>query len=282
LAATIYELERLRCVLCGKVFTAPAPAAGPGKYGPNVGVMLGLLRYGAGLPMYRLAKWQTCFGGPLPASTQWEPIAAAAPTPQVIYQALISLAAQAQLLHNDDTPMRVQSLRRKIAADPQAERTGIFTTGIVARTDEHTIALFFTGQNHAGENLNALLRRRATELGPPLHMCDALTRNEPAEFVTILSRCLLHGRRQFVDIIENFPEECHRVIHSLREVYRFEAQTRQPPRSAADRLAYHQTHSQPVMDELKHWMQDQLEQKKSNPTRGWARPSITCSSAGPP
>jgi len=68
--ATIHELERLRCALCGALFTAPAPAeAGQAKYDPSVGLMLAILRYGAGTPMYRTAKWQMHLGVPLPAST---------------------------------------------------------------------------------------------------------------------------------------------------------------------------------------------------------------------
>jgi transposase len=51
IAATCFELERLRCKLCGKVFTAPAPPeAGLGKYDPEVGSTLGYLRFGGGVP----------------------------------------------------------------------------------------------------------------------------------------------------------------------------------------------------------------------------------------
>ena len=65
--ATIFELERLRCALCGALFTAsPPPEAGHSKYDPSVGVMLALTRYGIGLPMYRTDKWQSHFGVPLP------------------------------------------------------------------------------------------------------------------------------------------------------------------------------------------------------------------------
>jgi hypothetical protein len=97
--------------------------------------MLALMRYGAGLPMYRTGKWQSHFGVPLPASTQWELIEAASETPQVIYEILISLAAQGHLLFNDDTHMRVQSVRKEIAAaGSEQERTGIFTTSIVSKT----------------------------------------------------------------------------------------------------------------------------------------------------
>ena len=71
--ATVFEKEVFRCPLCGKTFTAPTPAqAGMQKYDPTVGVMVGLLRYGGGLPFYRLERWQGSLGVPLAASTQWE------------------------------------------------------------------------------------------------------------------------------------------------------------------------------------------------------------------
>ncbi len=191
--ATLYELERLRCALCGKVFTAQAPAeAGTAKYDPSVGTMLAIQRYGAGLPMYRIAKWQEYFGVPLPASTQWELIDAAAAVPEVIYERLIERGAQGTLIHNDDTFMRVQSLRREIAAQEDGGRTGIFTTNLLCQTGSHPIALFFTGRKHGGENLDELLKRRAAELNQPLQMCDALSCNQPKANPTDLCHCLLH------------------------------------------------------------------------------------------
>ena len=62
-AATRFELEKLRCALCGKIFTAPPPPeAGLEKYAPNVGPMLGYLRFGGGVPHYRLDKMQAELG----------------------------------------------------------------------------------------------------------------------------------------------------------------------------------------------------------------------------
>jgi len=86
----------LRCALCGALFSAPAPPeAGPGKYDPSCGVRLNLLRYGVGQPMYRTDKWQNYLEVPLAASTQWELMAAAAQTSEVVYEALLEVAAQA-------------------------------------------------------------------------------------------------------------------------------------------------------------------------------------------
>ena len=206
-AATRFELEKLRCKLCGKTFTAPAPPeAGLEKYDPNVGPMVGYLRFGGGLPHYRLDKMQSDLGVRLAASTQWELMAKTAPALEPVQEALITLAAQGQLIHNDDTTMRVQSLAKETATATEGkERTGIFTTSLLSEVEGHRIALFITGHHHAGENLDQLLARRANEAPPPIQMCDALSRNPSKEFQTILANCLSHGRRQFVDIAPDFP-----------------------------------------------------------------------------
>jgi hypothetical protein len=266
--AQIFDLEVLRCALCGKTFTAPLPPdAGLEKHAPSVGVMAALLRYGSGVPAYRLAQLQHSLGVPLPASTQWELVEPIARQLQPTLDRLIGEAAQAPLLHNDDTAMRVSDLRREIRAETDPKRTGIFTTGIVAQA-EHPIALFFTGRQHAGENLTQVLRQRQTELPAPLHMCDGLARNESSEFDTVLGCCLAHGRRGFVEAAPRFPEPCQQVLESLRAVYRFDAQARKEALSPEQRLVWHQTHSQPVMTELKTWLQSQLDQKQVEPNSG--------------
>jgi transposase len=272
-AATRFELEKLRCKLCGKTFTAPAPPeAGLEKYDPNVGPMLGYLRFGGGLPHYRLGKMQTDLGVRLPPSTQWELMAKAGPALEPAHEALTTLAAQGHLIHNDDTTMRVQSLANPAlpegAATEGKERTGIFTTSLLSEVEGHRIALFITGHQHAGENLDQLLARRAKEASPPIQMCDALSRNPSKEFQTILANCLSHGRRQFVDLAQDFPAECQHVLESLGEVYQYDAQAKELDLSPEARLRFHQEHSQKVMDELQPWMGQQLEQKRVEPNSG--------------
>jgi transposase len=269
-AATRFELEKLRCKLCGKTFTAPTPPeAGLEKYDPNVGPTLGYYRFGGGLPHYRMDHIQTDLGVRLPASTQWELMAKAGPALEPVQQALITLAAQGHLIHNDDTPMRVQSLAQESGTATEGrKRTGIFTTSLLAEVENHRIALFITGHHHAGENLDQLLAHRAKEASPPIQMCDALSRNPSKEFQTILANCLAHGRRQFVDLAHDFPAECQRVLESLGKVYQYEAQAKELNLSLEARLRFHQEHSQKVMDELYEWMGQQLEQKRVEPNSG--------------
>ncbi len=264
--ATVFELQQLRCNLCGKVFTAPAPAeAGTAKYDPKVGLMVGLLRFGIGVPHYRMEKMQKDFGVPLPQSTQWELMEQSAKDLEPVQQELVRVAASGELLHNDDTTMRVQSLKKEKAG---SERTGIFTTSIVSQAGSHRIALFFTGGNHAGENLDRVLQNRAAGLDKPIQMCDALSRNRSKEFEVLLSNCLPHGRRQFVDVAENFPGECQKVLESLGQVFKNDAETKELNLSPQQRLRFHQEQSQPVMETLHGWMKEQIEGKKIEPNSG--------------
>ncbi len=268
LAATVYELERLRCNGCGQVFTAEEPTGiGPDKYDETTAAMIAQLKYGSGVPFYRLEKLEHNLGIPMPAATQWEIVEEAAEVLKPVLEELIRQAAQGDVLHNDDTSMRVLRLAR----EPADKRTGVFTSGIVTAGEGQKIALYFTGRQHAGENLADVLKRRAAELRPPIQMCDALSRNVPklAEGVEILiANCLAHGRRQFVEIIQNFPSECRYVLEMLGKVYGHEADARERGLTAMERLEFHQQHSGPVMEELHGWLQEQLAQKKAEPNSG--------------
>lgn len=266
--ATIFALQVLRCCLCGKTYTAPAPPeAGTAKYDPNVGLMIGIMRFGGGLPHYRMEKMQKDLGVPLPAATQWELMEQSARDLAPVHQQLIRVAAQAQLLHNDDTTMRIQSLKKE-RAQAGSERTGIFTTSIISQVEDHHLALYFTGGNHAGENLSELLKHRAAGLNKPIHMGDGLSRNIPQEFDALLANCLPHGRRTFVDVKESFPDQCQKVLEDLAGVFKNDAQAKEQGLSALDRLRLHQEKSAPIMDGLKQWMQEQLDQKQVEPNSG--------------
>ena len=286
LAATVYALERLRCNLCGEVFTATPPeGVGPEKYDATSASMIALLKYGSGLPFHRLERLQAHLAIPLPASTQWEIVAETATVLRPTLDELLRQAAQGDVLHNDDTHMRVLGLRHEAtpaasgteeapidpanAGSDMAKRTGVFTSGIVSQTqDGHRIALFFTGRRHAGENLAAVLARRAAELGPPIQMSDALTRNLPEPLQVIVANCLAHGRRRFVKVTPQFPAQCRHVLEALGEIYGHDAHARAEGMTPEARLQYHQAHSGPVMTALHAWLTAQLAEKQVEPNSG--------------
>lgn len=276
LGATVYKLQRLRCRLCDAVFTAPLPAAVASlpKYDSSCASMIALLRYGNGMPHYRIEGLQASLYVPLPDATQWDIVSKAVPAPRAVFQELIVQAAQAPLLHSDDTPMKVLSLmkerERAEAGGVKPAAKAINTSGIVAvlQDDAHTkrrVVLFFTGHAHAGKNMERVLAHRAEELAPAMQMCDALAANVAGEFTTILGNCLTHGRRQVADVAEQFPEAARHVIQALAEVYKHDAQCRRDELSAEQRLSFHQAHSKPIMEDLQRWMNEQIEQRHVEP-----------------
>jgi transposase len=272
--ATVYEIQKLRCNLCLEVFPTEVPeGVGAKKYDETSASMMALLKYGSGFPFYRLEGLQENLEIPLPAATQWGIVAEAAELIQPAMEELIRQAAQGEVLHNDDTGMKVLSLMKELAfregdsSGPPA-RTGVFTSGIVSTREGQKIALFFTGRKHAGENLAAVLARRAVELGPPIQMCDALSRNLPKPLQVILANCLTHSRRRFVEVTQKFPTECRHVLESLGKIYHHEALAREQGMTDEERLGFHQTYSGPVMEELHAWLSAQLDEKKVEPNSG--------------
>jgi hypothetical protein len=269
---TVYEQERLRCNLCGEVFTAPPPeGVGEEKYDETVTAMLVLLHYGAGFPFHRLGVLQRALGVPLPAGTQWEEIAEHEESVVPVHRELITCAAQGEVVYHDDTSMKVLSIAKEIQQEIVAgtsERTGIFTSGIVSSEGERRIALFYTGRRHAGENLIELLKERDAERPAPIQMCDASSRNTPEALETILANCNAHARRRFGDVEANFPEECRYVLDVFREVYRNDTTARRERMTPEQRLAFHQAESGARMAELKQWMRRKLDDHEVEPNSG--------------
>jgi transposase len=276
LVALRWDCACLRCSGCGHVFTAPLPeqARGP-KYSESAASMMIVLRYGMGMPLHRLETMQRFLGVPVPASTQWEIARDHVQEVLPVYEVLVSLAANAPVVQNDDTYVRILELVGKRRSELVAQgdldlpdRTGLFTTGIVARTAPGPIALFASGRQHAGENLADLLDRRDPALAPPIQMCDGLDRNLPGEHPVVLANCLAHGRRHVVEEVGNHPQLCAHLLHEIGKVFANDATCRSDGLSGEARLAFHQRESGPVMEGLRTWIEELFDQKHVEPNSG--------------
>jgi transposase len=281
--AKIYELQKLRCNLCGIVFTPQSPeGVGTEKYDATSGSMIALLKYGNGMPFNRMEGLQENLGVPLPASTQWDIVHAKAERIEPAFDELIRHAADGEVLHNDDTTVKIlemmgerakqQAFAEDVASDDAeesvkktSERRGMFTSGIVSTCEGRKIALFFSGRQHAGENLTDVLKQRAETLAAPIQMCDALSRNLPDKLKTIVAHCMAHGRRRFVEVADHFPDECRYVLESLSVIYRNDAIARERKLSPSARRHFHQAESGPTMEALHIWLGRQLEERLVEP-----------------
>ncbi|HSX79298.1 MAG TPA: IS66 family transposase, partial [Candidatus Saccharimonadia bacterium] len=271
LSAMRYALQKLRCSACGQIFTAGLPdGVGEAKYSPQARAVLAVGRYFLGLPFYRIEAYQAMLGVPVPDATQWDEIEKVGDCAYVVFAQMEQVAAQGELIFQDDTAVRILSLMQEniamlSAAQAQGlstakERTGMHTTALVVKVGEHTAILYYSSRRHAGENLQGLLDKREAGLDKPLAMSDALSSNEIAnEAVLIRCHCLAHGRRKFSDLEEVFPHECQVVLEVISQVFDHDEQARNEQLSPEARLAYHQTQSRPLMDGLKRWLAMQID-----------------------
>src|SRR5262245_13878101 len=138
LSAVRYVLEKFRCSACGQVFTAAAPAdAGADKYSTRARAGWVLGRYDLGVPLYRLEGYQAMVGVPVADATQWDQIERVADCVYPVFELLQTLAAQGEVIYQDDTHVRILSLmgenRQAQAAGTPAERTGMYTTALVVQ-----------------------------------------------------------------------------------------------------------------------------------------------------
>jgi transposase len=271
LSAIRYELEKLRCSACGEIFTAGLPAGvSEEKYSPQARAVLAVSRYYLGVAGYCLQGYQAMQGVPVPDATQWDQIELVGDCAYKVFERMEREAAQGEVMFHDDTGVRILELlkeNRDLVAVAQAQglpapegRTGMHTTALAVQVGKHTVILYYSSRRHAGENLQRLLDKREAGLEKPLAMSDALSSNEVAdESMLIRCHCLAHGRRKFSDLEEVFPRESQVVLEVIGQVFDHDEQARKDHLSPEARLAYHQAHSRPLMDELKGWLDKQID-----------------------
>jgi hypothetical protein len=200
----------------------------------------------------------------LASSNQFERCEQVANTVLPVYFALEEYIANSELLQQDDTGVRILELMKENKQLTENDRKGMYTTGITGVNQDYTAVLYKSSRRYSSENMAILLKKREMDAQLPKIMGDASHMNWSEDFKGVIGKCLAHGRRQFVDIEQAFPLEAHKVIIDIGQVYKNEANTRDM--SPGERLAYHQEHSKPIMDDLKKWIEEKLEKREVEPS----------------
>lgn len=264
IAGTMFEREVLRCSACQERYVASLPeGASENRYEASADVAIVLAKYGAQLPFYRLAQMQESCGVPISESVMFERSEQVANQVLPVYLALRKEAANGEVIHTDDTAVKILSCLKE-DQEAATERRATHTSGMVVKTRKgHLIALYASGRRHAGENLDQLLDRRDEELGLVIQMADASAVNWKGKHQRIESKCWAHARRKFIEIEESFPAACGVVLDAIGKVYGYEAET--VGMSDEDRLKHHQENSGSVIAELYQWIEEQFGQKVVEP-----------------
>jgi transposase len=261
ITATNYQREALRCAKCQQRYVASLPeGVVDERYDATCDATIALMRYGGGLPWHRQSGLQAMCGAPLGEATMWERCEATADAAMGIFLSLMRLAAGGEVIHTDDTWVRILSCLKE---DKDEKGRATNTTGIVVKAGGRKIALYLSGRRHAGENLAELLTKREKGLAPPIQVSDALAANTSVEKNVISAYCLAHARRKVFELKEDYPAECAVVLDAVGKIYGHEGETE--GMSQEKRLAYHQEKSGPVMNELKEWVERQFSKRMVEP-----------------
>jgi transposase len=261
IGATRFVLPTFICSRCRGRFSTPTPVEAKSRHTASSDAASALARYGCGIAHHRLAQMQKNAGVPVAKSVLWTRSAALAERLLAVFFFLRGEAANARTIFQDDTTMKV------LNGVSEPDRTGGYTTALVAEKDGRRIALYATGWKHAGENARDLLKRRSAA-EPLLRMGDALNHNWICR-QGVIGKCLVHARRMFVDVEKFFPEQCGIVLAAFGAVFGVEREAKE--KSDDERLEMHRTRSRPVMEGLLAWIESEEKAGKIEPANGFGK-----------
>jgi hypothetical protein len=118
ITATNYEREVLRCAKCQDRYVAPLPeGVDEERYDATCDATITVMKYGGGLPWYRQSGLQAMAGVPLSESTMWERCEATADAALGVYLLLMRQGAGGEVMHMDDTRVRILSCLKEDEAE---------------------------------------------------------------------------------------------------------------------------------------------------------------------
>jgi hypothetical protein len=180
---------------------------------------------------------------------------------QFVFNALCDKAKGGEIFSGDDTTARIQEIKKRFAAGEEI-RKGCYTSGICTEAEGHSIVLYFTGNKYLSENFTGLLGEREDGTTVAL-MIDASSNSEPKKDWVVVGYCLVHGRREFVELYDFYPEECGYFLKKIAEIYQND--TKVEKMDPVFRRDYHRTHSLPILREMYREMIRLLREKKIEP-----------------
>jgi transposase len=268
ITTTKHEVQRLRCNGCGELFTPEiSKKLKEGRYDKSVATTLALMRYGMGMASYRLEGFQRMMGVPMPDSTQWDLMEKAASPLYPIFLEFQKFGANAGLLYHDDTPAKILDHMQENKDKNDKERCGSFTTAMLAVKDKIKVALYFSGRNHAGENVLGLLNQRDLNLEKIITMSDASPSAMPKGLNAHIANCMSHARRKFYELLEakKATNESTHMLKWFGLIYHNDKITKELELSDEDRLKYHGRHSAKIVKRIFKWCHRMIREKKVEP-----------------
>jgi transposase len=271
-----HQIETCRCLTCGTSGEAQNSVSAEkliGQFTLDCAAVMCALRYGNGMPSFRLEEVTACMGYRIPDSTQWDLFQNCASELNGFFVYLRTTAQTAGVVQMDDTSVRINELTQQFKLQKDGtlvgtERTGVHTTGYIAKFDAGKICLFASGLHHAGEIFEQLNKARTTEEQVIL-MVDAAPSNtckiKNMDVEVVQANCNSHAVRKFKELETNAVYEEH--VSQILELYRaaFSTERALADKSPAEKLAMHKQHSLPKLLAIKEKIQKDFEERIIEP-----------------
>lgn len=261
--------QQYRCNACGEIHTAKLPehvtTDGPRdqQYGYSARSVMCISKYFAGSPFYRQENINGLLGTSIAASTIFDQCEKVANALNPVFKAIKREAANASLFYLDDTTNRIleqKPVMKKSRDGRERLRSGIYTSAVLAITDDdRRLVLFQTNVGHAGEFMQEILDARDSARSPPLLMSDALSANHVLGHEFEKSLCNAHGRRMFVELIDQSPDEVVYALEQYQHAWVNEVHCVDNALTAEQRRDYHKAHSLTHLQTLQAWCHEKLD-----------------------
>jgi transposase len=253
----VHVQEKLRC-RCGEtILTAPAPTKvfDKARFGPTFMAQVAVSKCADSLPLYRQAKAYRRTGVQVNDSTLGDLFHRTAEIVEPLYERLLKLIREKEIVLADETTQRVQEKGKT--------RTAWLWSFIGRDEAECELIAYVFSRSRSGDTPVEVLRETKGKL-----VADAYSGYNKVTTPSGRERagCLAHLRRRFFDAQSSAPEAAKRAIDFILDVYRIErAALDADLLGTPEHLEMRQAQSKAVMDEFKAWL---LAEQRRHPPRG--------------
>lgn len=280
----VHHYEQGRCHDCGAIVTADGPGyveQGIGKavvYGFSACAMLIVLHYYATLPFKRLESLHKSWGIPFADANQWEVVQSSDQMLRPLYDAVEQIGMKTAIsISLDDTGSMVVEIQRQIKYELEQRqkegqsckdvRTGINATGIILETPHGRVVLYMTGLHHGGEIFEKLMQHREAIAQPLIKITDAASKNfdHGQRDLLIETVCHAHCYLAFKAIQKQYPNDYAVVAGHYKKLFEHDKFAKETKMSPKERMAYHATHSRPLMEGILGHCKQILADKRAEP-----------------
>ncbi len=242
----LHVQERLRC-RCGEtILTADGPTRvyDKARFGPTFMAQVAVSKCADSLPLYRQAKAYRRACVQVNDSTLGDLFHRTAELVQPLYERLLHLVAEKEIVQADETTERVQAKGKT--------RTAWLWSFIARDEAEKEMIAYVFSRTRSGETPVKVLADTIGKL-----LVDGYSGYNKVTLPGGRERagCLAHLRRKFFDAKTGAPEAAKRAMGFILEVYKIErAALDNNLLGTPEHLEMRQTASRAVMDEFKAWL----------------------------